>query len=143
MIMIKLNGCIVDRFEAGSTEWSGEFEFTPVELNSLQIEHYGKNYITDSSPDKFFQLEKIWINEVDLKHHIQLLKQTAYLPPWDTEGPPDYSHYLGHNGYLELKFTAPVDTWIKRVFNVTTDTMDGQHSTIEVLREVKQFFNFD
>jgi hypothetical protein len=143
MIMIKLNDSIVDRFEAGSTEWTGQFEFVPTELNTLQIEHYGKNYITDSNPDKFFHLEKIWINDVDLKRHIQLLKQTAYLPPWDTEGPPDYSHYLGHNGYLELKFTAPVDLWIKKVFNISTATMDGQESTRKVLSDVKKFFELD
>ena len=141
MIMIKIDHKIVARFEANDTEWSGEFTINNATL--IQIEHYGKNYITDQVPDKFFELEKIWINEVDLKHHIHKFKQTAYLPTWDHEEPPETSLYLGHNGYLALEFTSPVDNWIKRLFNINNETMDGQQSTRQVLDQVKQYFSIN
>jgi len=140
-IMIKINDQIVSRFQANGSSWAGEFSIKLKKSNILKIEHYGKNYITDQNPDKFFQLEKIYVNEVDLKHHIHKLKQTAYLAPWDTDSPPESSLYLGHNGYLSLEFTSPVDDWIRSLFGVTTETMHGQSTTRKVLEETKEYFS--
>lgn len=140
MIMIKINNKILERFEADSESWSGQFDLDLQDLNVLQIEHYGKNYITDQNPDKYFELLQVFINDVDLKHHVYNFKQTAYLPPWDTVYPPDHSFYLGHNGYLSLQFSAPVDQWISRLFGLTAETMHGQTTTREVLNRVKDFF---
>lgn len=140
MIMIKINDRIMARFEANSDHWSGDFDVPMQPTNSLRIEHYGKNYIADQSPDKYFELEKFFINDVDLKHHIFLFKQTAYLAPWDTIPPQAHSFYLGHNGYLELIFDSPVDSWIQRLFGVTSETMHGQSTSYQVLEDVKQFF---
>lgn len=109
--------------------------------NSLRLMHFGKNYFTDCDPDKFFQLEKVWINDVDLKHHIHQFQQTAFLPPWDSEPPPVHSLYLGHNGYLELKFESPVNSWIQTLFGVSQDTMHGQQTTMQVLEDIKNYFN--
>jgi hypothetical protein len=141
-ILIKINHEIVSRFQADSTNWECVLEFDPKDTNRLQIEHYGKNYITDQRPDKYFELKRCYINDVDLKHHIHSFKQTAYLAPWDTDPPPSSSLYLGHNGYLELEFAAPVNNWIKKMFNVSNDTMHGQHTTRKTLIEVKQYFGF-
>lgn len=143
LIMIKVNDNIVERFHADSKEWSSKFAFEPNRVNTLKIEHYGKNYITDQSPDKFFELEKCYINGVDLKHHIHLFRQTAFLPPWDNQSPPDYSLYLGHNGYLKLEFESPTNNWLQSLFGVTPNTMHGQQTTKKVLREVKDFFGFN
>jgi hypothetical protein len=140
--MIKINHVILARFQADSNLWQGVLEFDSKDINLLQIEHYGKNYITDQSPDKHFELQRCWINDVDLKHHIHRFNQTAYLAPWDTVPPPPGSLYLGHNGYLELEFQTPVNNWIKKMFNVSSDTMHGQHTTRETLNEVKQYFGF-
>jgi hypothetical protein len=138
--MIKINGTIVDRFQADNSTWSGEFNIDPVNHNTLHVEHYGKNYITDSIPDKYFELLKIYINDVDLKHHIYRLQQTAFLAPWDHEQPPTHSLYLGHNGYLELEFASPIDQWIQSLFNLTEETMHDQTSSKSILQEVKKYF---
>lgn len=143
MIMIKINDHILARFVADSTEWFGEFDVPLSATNSLKIEHYGKNYLTDNDPDKFFELQKVYINKVDLKHHVYQFKQTAFLPPWDVVGPPDHSFYLGHNGFLAINFTSPVNTWIQSLFNISQETMHGQQTTPEVLQQIKNYFNLD
>lgn len=142
MIMIMINGTVIDRFLAETGTWQGQcsVELLPSK-NRLQIWHYGKNYNTDHAPDKFFQLEKIYINGVDLKHHIHRFQQIAFLPPWDQEPPPSTSLYLGHEGYLELEFDSPVNQWIKNLFNVGESTMHGQQTTRAVLDDVKKFFD--
>lgn len=141
MIMIKINDTIVDRFHADqANEWNGEFKCNLDSHNVLKIEHYGKNYITDQSPDKYFELQKVFINQVDLKNHIYKFKQTAYLAPWDSVPPPDHSLYLGHNGYLGLLFESPVNSWLQKTFDLTSETMHGQSTTREVLLQVKNFF---
>jgi hypothetical protein len=142
--MIKINDIVVDRFHADHTnEWSGEFKCNLNIRNVLKIEHYGKNYITDQNPDKYFELQKVFVNQVDLKNHIHKFKQTAYLPPWDSIEPPDHSLYLGHNGYLSLEFDSPVNSWIQKMFGLNSETMHGQATTVEVLTQVKNFFKID
>jgi hypothetical protein len=141
MIMIKINDCIVDRFQADGSEWAGQIDADLLSSNVLKIEHYGKNYITDQNPDKYFELTKVYINEVDLKHHIYNFKQTAYLPPWDLVEPPDHSFYLGHNGYLSVKFNSPVNLWLRQLFGLTDETMHGQQTTQAVLDSVKKYFD--
>ena len=143
MIMIKINEEIVSRFEANGSEWHAELTVDLQQQNVLKIEHYGKNYITDQSPDKYFELKKVFINEVDLKHHIYSFKQTAYLAPWDTVSPPDHSFYLGHNGYLSTMFESPVNDWIQKLFGLTTGTMHGQSTKRAVLNQVKKFFEIE
>lgn len=142
LIMIKINDIIMDRFCADSTEWHGTHSFDLSTDNSLTIEHYGKNYITDSAPDKYFELAQVFINDVDLKHHVHGIRQTAYLPPWDTTQPPDHSLYLGHNGYLALPFQAPVNNWIQQLFGIHAHTMHGQATTQQALVDTKKFFDF-
>lgn len=140
MIMIKINDIVVERFHADSSEWSGSFCVDVQSHNFLKIEHYGKNYITDQNPDKYFELKQVFINDVDLKHHLHKIKQTAYLPPWDTVGPPEHSLYLGHNGYLGLEFHSPVNSWLQTLFGITTETMHGQQTSRSVLNSVKKYF---
>jgi hypothetical protein len=142
-IMIKINDQVVARFCAETTMWNGEFIVRLEESNTLKIEHYGKNYKTDQNPDRYFELEKIYINDVDLKYHIHRFKQTAFLAPWDIENPPEHSLYLGHNGYLCLEFGSPVDQWIQQLFGVTPETMHGQSTTREVLEKTKQYFGIN
>jgi len=141
MIMIRINDDIVDRFHADSTEWSGHFDLDLLSSNVLKIEHYGKNYITDQTPDKYFELKQVFINDVNLKHHVYNFKQTAYLPPWDSDQPPAHSFYLGHNGYLAMNFNSPVNSWLQSLFGITTETMHGQSTTVAVLNNVKKYFN--
>lgn len=141
--MIKINEIVLARFQADSTEWSGEFDVELESINKLKIEHFGKNYLTDHTPDKFFELQQVFINEVNLKHHVYLLKQTAFLPPWDTVGPPENSFYLGHNGFLSVEFTSPVNQWIQKLFNIDDKTMHGQQTTLKVLEQVKNYFDLN
>ena len=141
LIMIKINDNIIDRIEANSSSWEGAASLNLTSKNTLKIEHYGKNHLTDSNPDKYFELSKIYINDVDLKHHIHKFRQIAYLPPWDNVFPPEDSLYLGHNGTLILEFTSPTDKWIQNLFNINNETMDGQQTTREVLAQIKEYFN--
>lgn len=140
--MIIINDQIIGRFEANQSEWQCECEMLLADTNVLKIEHYGKNYTTDSDPDKYFELQRCWVNGVDLKHHLHRFQQTAYLAPWDDTSPPAHSLYLGHNGYLLLNFDAPVNQWIQTIFGVNQDTMHGQSTTRAVLEDVKQSFGF-
>jgi hypothetical protein len=55
LIMIKINDVIIDRFEANSTTWEKEFTLDFQDCNDLKIEHYGKNYLLDNNPDKYFE----------------------------------------------------------------------------------------
>lgn len=142
LIMIKINDAVIDRICADGSEWQRTHSLDLCAKNKLKIEHYGKNYITDSTPDKYFELQHLYINEVDLKHNVYMIRQTAYLPPWDTTSPSDRSLYLGHNGYLELEFTAPINAWIQKIFGVHAHTMHGQTTSCEVLDDVKNFFQF-
>jgi hypothetical protein len=141
--MIKINDNIVERFHADQSDWTGQFLVNLNDFNTLKIEHYGKNYITDQNPDKFFELKKIFINDVDIKHHVHKIKQTAYLPPWDTVAPPEHSLYLGHNGYLGLSFCSPVNSWLQELFGVSKETMHGQQTSRSVLDNVKKYFEIN
>jgi hypothetical protein len=140
--MIKINDQVIDRFCADQAQWQGTYSLDFSADNSLKIEHYGKNYVTDSVPDRYFELLRLYVNDVDLKHHLYNLRQTAYLPPWDTQPPPDHSLYLGHNGYLELGFSSPINAWIQGLFGIDSKTMHGQATTRAVLDDVKASFGF-
>ena len=141
LIAILINDQILTTFEANENVYEVTHSFYPKGVNTLKLHHFGKNYFTDGNPDKFFQLEQAWINDVDLKHHIHKFKQTALLPPWDTVAPPEHSLYLGHNGFLSLNFSSPVNTWIQDLFGVNQDTMHGQQTTRQVLDQVKGYFD--
>jgi len=141
LMMVTVGDVVLSRFQADQTSWQQEFAVPAAQEHSLKIWHYGKNYITDHTPDKFFHLEKIWINGVDLRDHMGLIKQTAFIAPWDQVSPPSHSLYLGHNGYLELKFATPVVPWIQNLFKLNRDTMHGQQTTREVLNSVKDYFD--
>ena len=136
-----INNQLIGEFEANSDLWEISVDINLKEHNnSLRLEHYGKNLANESNPDKFFELIKCYINEVDLKYHIHKFRQHADVPKDDSSQPPEHSHYLGHNGYLEINFDSPVDDWIRKLFNVHTDTMDGQSTTRKVLEETKEYF---
>jgi hypothetical protein len=142
LMMITMDDVVIDRFEANDTNWQALIPVHAHGEHSLRIWHYGKNYITDQQPDKFFLLEKMWINDVDLKHHLSRLQQTAFIAPWDQEPPPAHSLYLGHEGYIELRFRSPVMAWIQELFGAAgNDTMHGQKTTREVLQSVKHYFD--
>jgi hypothetical protein len=138
--MIRMNDDIIDRFQADQDQWQHDIPIRTSSTNVFKIEHYGKNYHTDSSPDKYFELTKCFLNGVDLKHHLHRFRQTAFLPPWDRVSPPEHSLYLGHNGYLMLQFASPVNAWIQGLFGIDSNTMHGQSTTRDVLDDVKRFF---
>lgn len=138
--MVTVDDMVIDRFQADQTTWHGEVQIPSHRDHCLKIWHYGKNYIMDQQPDKFFHLQKLWINGIDLRDHLHLLSQTAFIAPWDRESPPSHSLYLGHEGYLELKFRSPVTPWIQSLFNLNSETMHGQKTTRQVLDSVKRYF---
>ena len=67
----------------------------------IEIVHYGKNYSTDT--DTHFELQKLYINEVDIKQELFNFIQYPDIPPWDNwhvdNHPLEWKNnlYLGHN----------------------------------------------
>jgi len=140
LIRVTINDSVVDVFEANGTEWTRDSKLKLKKINSLKIWHFGKNYHVDHGPDKFFELQKAYINGVDLKHHIHRFQQHAFLPPWDKEIPVVNGLYLGHEGYLELRFSSPVNAWIQDLFGIQDTTIHGQQTTLECLENIKKHF---
>lgn len=142
LIRIIYNKKIKKNFEASGSEI--EFNITQsskLKKSVLKIEHYGKNYHND---DKFFEIEKMWINNIDLEHIIWESRQYPILPPWDENSNTPFFYkgnlFLGHNGYIEWKFKNPILIDIKNRLGKTVSRIDGQETTSEVLNSIKNYF---
>ena len=112
----------------------------------IEIVHYGKNYNTDS--DTYFELQKLYINEVDIKNEIYNCIQYPDLPPWEEwHNNNDVikwknNLYLGHNGKLVYnEFTTPSVPWYHQKFSKVHQPV-GMTSSKDILEEIKKgFFN--
>lgn len=109
----------------------------------IEICHYGKNYITDV--DKSFTLERLKINDVDVKYEIFKFCQYPDLPPWDSwndnNQPISWENnlHLGHNGKLIFKeFSTPSVDWFKERF-VHVYQPVGMQSSQSILDLAKEF----
>jgi hypothetical protein len=128
-----------------NAEASGEyFEFVifqdPDALsNILKVEHYGKNYLQD---DKFFEIKKILINNVDIDSILWDSIQYPILPPWDSQENLEQpgNLYLGHNGSIVWNFSNPLMLDIQQRLGRTVKQISGQDTTKKVLEDVKDFF---
>lgn len=132
------NGTTVANFEANNNT----LEFNIVPTNefscSLKIEHYGKNYITDN---KFIEITKMYINNIDLEHVLWQGVQVATLPPWDDGDPVMPGNlYLGHNGYIEWTFENPLLKDLQSRLNKGVQQIVGQETTYEILEQMKSKF---
>lgn len=97
----------------------------------IEIEHYGKNYFTDCSPDKAIEVTRVTINGRDIS--LQETEQDLMIPPWDNRKSYEKgSTYLGFNGKMY---------WVVNLANTSAVSADYMKSTREVLAEMKEYFN--
>lgn len=122
------------------------FEFTVddfLDTNTLAFEHYGKNHVIDN--DKFFQIDKIFINNVDLCHITQECKFDAIMPPWEEQDSIEIigNTYMGWNGKLVYTFENPIMLDIQKRLGRTVTQMEGQETSRDVLNHMKNYFFSD
>lgn len=118
-----------------------EFAMPVNASNLVRIEHHGKHFgeqgrwDTESHNDSIVRdravkIKRIWLDQVDLTAHIMQRW------PMHTAQGPIYTDYLGHNGYIDVEFGAPVYSWIitqliapkeqnKPVFDLVVETSFG------------------
>jgi len=141
LVRIYFDDCLVSNFEANSDsiEFTVQQNYITNSTSKLVIEHYGKNYCTD---DKFFAVDKMYINNIDLEHILWESTQYPLLPPWDNQSISEFygNTYLGHNGKIVWVFNNPLLLDIQKRLGRTVKQMSGQDSTREVLESVKSFF---
>lgn len=140
LISISCNHRWIDTFEASNSVYTTTILVEPGTVR-FEIEHWGKNPITDSDPDKFFELTEIMINDLYFPVLLENSKQTIKPTPWDPrlitlKG----NNYLGHNGNLVITWSSPLNQWIAKTFGPVQYPIQGQETTREVLEEAKQFF---
>ena len=143
LVRVLFNDKVVANFEAESAV-NANIEFTVVQdidlkTNKLVVEHYGKNYYKDM---KFFQVNKIYVNNIDLDKILWDGVQHRLLAPWEdnVESEVKGNMYLGHNGYILWEFENPILLDIQRRLGKTVKQISGQDSTYKVLNEVKEYF---
>lgn len=140
LVQIDWNDTVVGRYEANCDV----IEFKIVqdvtrETSVLRFHHYGKNYIAE---DKWVEVKKMYINNIDLQHVTWDSVQHAFIPPWDNEssGVLHSNLYLGHNGYVEWQFKNPLLLDIQKRLGKHVEQIHGQETTREVLEKVKEYF---
>lgn len=139
LVRILFNNNLIINFEADS-----DFvEFTvlqDIELptSKLVVEHYGKNYHKDQ---KFFQIDNLYINNINLENILWDGIQYPLLPPWESNAPIQKGNmHLGHNGTIEWEFNNPILLDIQKRLGKTVNQISGQDTTYKVLNEVKEYF---
>lgn len=133
------NGSTVKRFEANVDSIEFTIVQDPQAIESvLQLHHYGINHHRD---DKWVEVKKIYINNIDLQHITWDGVQRAFIPPWDNVDPVMPGNlYLGYNGHIEWRFENPILLDIQKRLGRTVKQIHGQETTRAVLDEVKNFF---
>lgn len=136
---VSWNNNTVKRFEANVDK----IEFTIVQNTELdksilQFHHYGINHHRD---DKWVEIQKIYINNIDLRHILWDGVQHAFIPPWDDLDPIMPGNlYLGYNGNITWTFDNPILLDIQKRLGRTVKTIHGQETTAEVLEKTKKYF---
>lgn len=142
LIRIIYDDKIIKNFEADDLEAEFQIEQNLTdEYSTLKIEHYGKNYHSDK---KFFEIEKVWINNIDIEHILWESYQYPILPPWDDKSQEQTfqkgNMFLGHNGYIVWRFKNPIILDLKDRLGKSVSQIEGQETTWEVLNSVKSYF---
>lgn len=136
---IRWNGITVKRFEADVDKIEFKIQQDPDKSQSiLQFHHYGINHHRDN---KWVEIKKFFINNIDLQHITWSGVQHAFIPPWDDKDPVMPGNlYLGYNGYVEWVFDNPLLLDIQKRLGRTVKQMPGQETTREVLDKTKNYF---
>jgi hypothetical protein len=130
----------INSFEANNNSYTATVSVEPGPVR-FEIEHWGKNPITDSNPDKFFELVDIKLNDLHcpmlLKDSLQHIKPTPWNPKLTTL---PGNNYLGHNSTLVIAWSSPFNHWVQTNFDSRHCPIQGQETTREMLEQAKKFF---
>jgi len=138
---ITVNGNIVHDFIGqGSNEI---FEFETLQGSfTFRIELYGKDMKKDI--EKFIEIKKIYLNDIDLKNKIWETKQIPEMPKWQDVGDFNWEGnlYLGHNGYIEYELRSPIVDCLLQYHTAGAKVSSNMGSyNMELLYEMKEYFS--
>lgn len=137
---VLVNDNIVHTFTGDGKEESFSFDVVPGSFN-LKIMHYGKDMKRDIN--KFIEIKKIFLNDVDLKNLIWDTVQVPELPEWQDSKDFDWRSnlYLGHNGFIEYKLKAPIIDFLLEYHTYGVKTSSNMNSyDMNLLNEMKDYF---
>ena len=138
---ISVNDTAVHEFIANQTQETFNIQ-VPEGAFDLKIEHYGKNM--KKEVDKFMEVEKIFLNDIDIKNKIWDTTQIADVPKWQDKN--DYrwkgNLYLGHNGYVSYRFESPIFKFLSDYHNQDKKVSSNMESyDMDLLYEMKDYFS--
>ena len=137
-IKIKVNDRVIKKFVAVDDHI--EFEFVSFDKKIIfKIQMTGKD---EKDVSKYFELKKIFFNDIDIKNMI-----------WNTTQVPVVSEsvfqkykwhgnlFLGHNGYIEYNFESPIMDFLFDYHQPLTKVSSGMETNdTNLLNEMKLYF---
>jgi hypothetical protein len=111
----------------------GDFIFT--------IEHFGKNM--KKQANRFIEIKKIFLNDIDIKGMIWETVQMPELPSWQNYNDFNWQGnlYLGHNATISYKFHSPIIDFLFGYHQPTTKVSQGMSSeNSSFMLEMKNYF---
>ena len=138
---VLVNDKIVHEFIGDKKEVSFSFEVLSGPFN-LKILHHGKNMKREIN--KFIEIKKIFLNDVDLKNMIWDTVQVPELPEWQDSKDFDWRSnlYLGHNGYIDYKLKSPIIDFLLEYHTYGVKTSSNMNSyDMNLLYEMKDYFS--
>ncbi len=138
---ISVNETSIHEFTADKTQEVCSFS-VPEGAFDIKIEHYGKNM--KKEVDKFVEIEKIFLNDIDIKNKIWDTTQVAEVPQWQDKN--DYrwkgNLYLGHNAYVSYRFESPIYKFLSEYHNQDKKVSSNMESyDMDLLYEMKDYFS--
>ena len=138
---IVVNGLCVHQFVGSGNKETFDFEVGEGPF-SLRIVHYGKNMKKDL--DRFIEIKKIFLNDVDLKNKIWETTQVAEVPVWQDASSFKWEAnlYFGHNGYIEYEMESPIFNFLHEyhTFGAKVSSNMGSYD-MKLLYEMKEYFS--
>jgi hypothetical protein len=138
---ILVDNVVVHSFVAKDTVENFYFHVPKGKFN-LKVLHYGKNMKTDV--DRFIEIEKIFLNDIDLKNMIWETTQIAELPKWQNSKDFEWRSnlYLGHNAYIEYNLESPIIDFLLEYHTKGTKVSSNMDSyDMDLLYEMKDYFS--
>ena len=138
---VYVNDNIVHTFTASGREESFNFTVNQGSFN-LKIMQYGKDMKREIN--KFVEIKKIFLNDVDLKNMIWDTIQVPELPEWQDSKDFDWRSnlYLGHNGYIDYNLKSPIIHFLLEYHTYGVKTSSNMNSyDMNLLYEMKDYFS--
>jgi hypothetical protein len=138
---ILINGKKEFSFTGNSTFYEFNFE-TPAGEFTLGIEHFGKDMKKHNN--RFIEIKKIFLNDIDIKSMIWKTVQVPKLPSWQNYNDFKWEGnlYLGHNSTISYKFRSPIIDFLFGYHQPSTQTSHGMSSKDNsFIEDMKKYFS--